>query len=32
MKPIIIEENTIYAVGYSYAADWTNLCYTVDSA
>ena len=32
MKPEIREENSIYAVGYSYAADWTNLCYTVDRA
>lgn len=32
MKPEIIEENNIYAIGYSYEADWTDLCYTVDRA
>lgn len=32
MKPIIREENKIYAVGYSYEADWTGLCRTVDRA
>ena len=32
MKPFIREENKIYAVGYSYEADWTGLCRTVDRA
>ena len=32
MKPVIREENKIYAVGYSYDADWTDLCRTVDRA
>jgi hypothetical protein len=32
MEPIIREENKIYAVGYSYQADWTELCHTVDRA
>ena len=32
MKPIIREENKIYAVGYSYEADWTNLCHTTERA
>lgn len=25
MKPVIIDENKIYAIGYSYATDWKNL-------
>lgn len=32
MNPIIIYENEIYAIGYSYETDWPNLCYTVDRA
>ena len=32
MEPIIREEKIIYAVGYSYEADWTDLCYTSDRA
>ena len=32
MEPIIREENKIYAIGYSYEADWTNLILTVDRA
>lgn len=32
MKPMIKEENKIYAIGYSYETDWENLCYTVDRA
>ena len=32
MKPIIKEENKIYAVGYSYEADWRRLCRVVDRA
>lgn len=32
MQPIIREENKIYAIGYSYEADWTNLILTVDRA
>ena len=32
MEPIIRVENKIYAVGYSYQADWTELCHTVDRA
>ena len=32
MNPIIKEENKIYAIGYSYEADWTKLCHTVDRA
>lgn len=32
MEPIIREENEIYAVGYSYETDWTELIRTVDRA
>ena len=32
MEPIIREENKIYAVGYSYETDWTELIRTVDRA
>ena len=32
MKPIIREENKIYAVGYSYEADWRKLCRVKDRA
>lgn len=32
MNPIIREENTILAIGYSYEADWAKLCHTVDRA
>ena len=32
MNPVIREENTIFAIGYSYGADWTELCRTVDRA
>ena len=32
MNPVIKEENTIYAIGYSYEADWPRLCHTVDRA
>ena len=32
MEPIIKGENKIYVVGYSYAADWPNLCHTTDRA
>ena len=32
MKPIIREENNIYAIGYSYEADWSELIQTVDRA
>lgn len=32
MKPIIREENKIYAVGYSYETDWPRLCHTLDRA
>ena len=32
MKPVIIDENKIYAIGYSYATDWKNLCRTTDRA
>lgn len=32
MEPIIREENKIYAIGYSYEADWTDLVRTVDRA
>ena len=32
MKPIIREENIIYAVGYSYEADWRKLCRVKDRA
>ena len=32
MKPVIIDENKIYAIGYSYATDWENLCRTTDRA
>ena len=30
MEPIIREENNIYAVGYSYEADWRKLCRVKD--
>ena len=32
MQPIIREENEIYAIGYSYETDWTELIRTVDRA
>ena len=32
MEPIIREENKIYAVGYSYEADWRKLCRVKDRA
>lgn len=32
MEPIIREENKIYAIGYSYETDWTELIRTVDRA
>lgn len=32
MEPVIREENKIYAIGYSYEADWTDLIRTVDRA
>ncbi len=32
MEPIIREENNIYAVGYSYEADWRKLCRVKDRA
>lgn len=32
MEPIIREENKIYAVGYSYEADWRRLCRVKDRA
>lgn len=32
MEPIIREENIIYAVGYSYEADWRKLCRVKDRA
>ncbi len=32
MNPVIREESTIFAIGYSYEAEWTNLCRTVDRA
>ena len=32
MEPIIREENNIYAVGYSYDADWRKLCRVKDRA
>ena len=32
MEPIIREEDKIYAVGYSYEADWTRLCRVADRA
>jgi len=32
MKPVMIDENKIYAIGYSYATDWENLCRTTDRA
>ena len=32
MGPIIREENIIYAVGYSYEADWRKLCRVKDRA
>ena len=32
MEPIIKDESKIYAVGYSYEADWRNLCRVKDRA
>jgi len=32
MKPVMIDENKIYAIGYSYETDWKNLCRTTDRA
>ena len=32
MEPIMKEENEIYAVGYSYETDWTELIRTVERA
>lgn len=32
MKPIIRDENKMYAIGYSYETDWTELIRTVDRA
>jgi len=32
MEPIIREESKIYAVGYSYEADWRGLCRVKDRA
>ena len=32
MEPIIRDENKIYAVGYSYEADWRKLCRVKDRA
>ena len=32
MEPIIKEESKIYAVGYSYEADWRKLCRVKDRA
>ena len=32
MKPIIREEDKIYAIGYSYDSDWRRLCRVADRA